>query len=320
MKKTILILLIIPIITFSCKQKSETFNIAIVAIVEIDPITDLRKGFKDEFDASEFARTNKYTYKEYNAQNDASIQVQIIDKLTIDRPNMIYVLGTPLAQSIQKRLPDILLVQGTSTDPVAAGLADSWEGSGRKYIATTDLPPIDIQVKLIKALTPEVTKLGVIYNPGEINSIAVINRLKKYLLEFETNIILVERPISNTSEVVAVMNSIIGNVDALYLPPDNTAHAAIPVIGKLANELGLPFYATVESAIEEGALATLSLDFYQMGRETALLALETLNGKDPAHLPIKTSENPVITLNRQMAEKLGISIEGISECANVIVR
>lgn len=308
------------LLSCSDEKKSNIFNIAIVSIVEIDPIAQLRNGFKEEFSNSDFAKSNKYNFSEYNAQNDAGIQVQIIDKLTTDKPDLIYVLGTPLAQSIQRRLPEVLLVQGTSTDPVAANLADSWEGSGRKYIATTDLPPIDIQINLIKSLTPQVSRLGVIYNPGEVNSIAVIRRLKEYIIDSKTEISLIERPIASSAEVATAVNSLIGKSDAIYLPPDNTAHAAIPVIGKICYDLKIPFYATVESALDYGALSTLSLDFYEMGKETARLALEVINGKSPENLPIRASTNPIISINSDVAQRLGISIERFKEKKNYRIK
>ena len=271
-------------------------------------------------DSSEFVKLHKIKYAEYNAQNDASIQNQIVDKVLINKPDLVYVLGTPIAQAIQKRMPDVLLVQGTATDPVSAGLANSWDGSGKNYIATTDLPPIDKQIELIRTLTPDVKRLGVIYNPGEINSVAVIERLKQYISSNNVTIQLVERSISTTSDVATAISSLIGKADAIYLPPDNTAHAAIPVIGRVANEFKIPFYATVESALDNGALATLSLDFVQMGRETAYLTLEVLNGKDPKTMPIKASENPTITINGKVSKSLSIDLSSFMNKPNYIIK
>lgn len=321
MKKLIsLILILIIIAGCNSSKEKDTFDIAIISIVEIEPIVQLRKGFKEVMDSSKFAKRHKLKYSEYNAQNDASIQNQIIDKIFLDKPDLIYVLGTPIAQAVQKRIPDVLLVQGTATDPVSAGLADSWVGSGRNYIATTDLPPIDKQIELIRELTPSVKKLGIIYNPGEINSVAVISRLKNYISPEKIDIEFVERAISTTSDVATAINSLVGKADAIYLPPDNTAHAAIPVIGRVANEYKIPFYATVESALNEGALAALSLDFFQMGKETAYLALEVLNGKDPKTMPIKASENPTITINGKVAESLGIDLSPFENKPNFIIK
>lgn len=321
MKKLISLILILFVFAgCNSNKRKDTFDIAIISIVEIDPIVQLRKGFKEVIDSSEFAKQHRIKYSEYNAQNDASIQNQIIDKVLLDKPDLVYALGTPIAQAVQKRMPDVLLVQGTATDPVAAGLANSWEGSGKNYIATTDLPPINKQIKLIRQLTPNVKRLGVIYNPGEINSVAVIERLRKYISSNNIDIQLVERAISTTSDVATAINSLIGKADAIYLPPDNTAYAAIPVIGRVANEYKLPFYATVESALDDGALATLSLDFLQMGKETAFLTLEVLNGKDPKTMPIKASENPTISINRKVAESLSIDLSSFEKMPNYLIK
>ena len=106
-------------------------------------------------------------------------------------------------------------------------------------------------------------------------------------------------------------------LDAIYLPPDNTAHAAIPVIGKFAKEQKIPFYATVKSALDDGALATLSLDFVQLGRESAALVLDVLAGKDPATTPIRLNENPSMFVNAKAAANLGVDIEQFRKRPNV---
>lgn len=317
----LIILLIFSLGMLGClKDKSSEktkFRVAIVSIVEIEPIVELRKGFREVFENSDFAKKHEVIINEFNAQNDSSLINQIVDKLSTEKPNLIYALGTPIAQAIQKRIPDVLLVQGAVTDPVAAGLAKSWQGSGRNYVATTDLPPISIQVKLIKELTPSVKKLGVIYNPGEVNSVAVISRLRQYIKENVIDLRMVERPISNTSEVARAIQSLWGNADAIYLPPDNTAHAAIAVIGKFSREKKLPFYTTVSSGLGEGALATLSLDFITLGQESAKLALRVLSGEDPGKIPILPNENPIISINGKLAKEYSINIDAFKNRPNV---
>ena len=325
MRKVILfcfILMITPLFTSCTNQKEEpsSYSIAIISLVEIDPVIELRNGFKDYFIKSDFAKKNKIEFIEYNAQNDASITNQIIDKLLVNKPNMIYALGTPIAQGVQKRLPDTLLIQGAGTDPIAAGLADSWDASGRNFVATTDLPPVSKQLDLIAQLTPSIRRLGIIYNPGEVNSVAVVSRIRTSLKKDGRELVLVERSVSNSSEVATAAQSLIGNVDAIYVPPDNTVHAAIPVVGKFAKEFKIPFYATVSSAIDDGALATLSLDFYALGEDSAKLALRVLNGEDPAKLPIIPLENPKITINKKIADELGLDTNLFSNNPNYFVQ
>lgn len=293
------------------------FDVAIVSIVEIEPIVELREGFREVFEASEFAQERNVKFEEFNAQGDAGLINQIADQIVTEEPDLVYVLGTPAAQAIQQRAPDVLLLQGAATDPVAAGLAESWEGSGRRYIATSDLPPIEQQLELIKELTPEARRIGIIYNPGEVNSVSVIQRLREQLKQGIFDFELVERPIANSSEVATAVQSLLGNMDVIYVPPDNTAHAAIPVIGQFVRENNIPFYATVSTALDEGALATLSLDFDELGRESARLALAVLEGADPATMPIAITQTPDVFINTDVAQDLKLDLESFRGRPNV---
>jgi putative ABC transport system substrate-binding protein len=302
------------------KAIDDRFDVVIFSIVEIEPITQLRQGFKEVFSSSDFAQGREVQIREYNAQGDSGLINQIADKIVAEKPDLVYALGTPVAQAIQKRDPELLVLQGAATDPVEAGLAESWDGSGRNYIATSDLPPISKQMELIRDLTPNVRRLGVIYNPGETNSVAVVSRLRVYINDGKLGWQLVESHISNTSDVSTAMRSLLGRADAVYLPPDNTAHAAIPVIGQIATENKLPFYATVDSALEEGALAALALDFTQLGRESAQLALAVLQGQDPSTMPIKLNESPIVSINRSVARNLGLDLAKFQSRPRVQIR
>lgn len=305
----ILIVIIFGIRFFINKKRTAGVNIAVISIVEIEPIAELRNGFKNQLSKSEFAKNNKILYSDFNAQGENSIINQIVDDVILKKYDLVYVLGTPISQAIQKRDPNIIIVQGAVTDPIEAGLAASWEGSKKNYAATTDLPPINKQIELIKSLTPNVKRLGIIYNPSEINSVAVIKRLKSNISQNNINIELVERGISNTSEAITAVESMKGKIDAIYLPPDNTAHAAIKVIGKIANDSKIPFYATVKNATQDGALAALSLDFYTLGEESADIAVRILDKKEIAgNIPIKPNENPRIFINEKVANSLNINL------------
>ncbi len=297
-------------------NQKDFFRVEIVSQVEIDPIIQLRKGFRDEFTNSQFARTKTVTLSEVNAQGDQALMNQIADKIAVDKPNLVYVLGTSAAQTIQKRAPDILLVQGAVTDPVAAGLAASWTGSGRKYVATSDLPPIATQLRLIQELTPKIKRLGVIYNPGESNSVAVVSRLRG---EVRGGLRLVEKPISNSADVATVLAALQGRIDGIYIPPDNTAHSALPVIGKFCRDNRLPLYASVRSALDSGALATMSLDFVELGKESADLALQVLNGSDPGSIPIQVNRNPAVSISSSTAGFLGVDLAAFEGKPNIVV-
>lgn len=296
-------------------------TISIVSIVKIDPITQLEDGFKKHIEESKLSKKDSINITYDNALGDASLQNQIVDKIIRQKPDLVYVLGTPLAQAIQKRDPSITIVQGTVTDPIAAGLANSWEHPGKNYAATTDLPPIALQIKLIKDVRPNIQSLGIIYNTGEVNSVAVVSRIREYIAANKLAIKLEERPIANTSELATATQSLKGKAQAIYIPPDNTVHAGLKVVCKIANNNGIPVFATVENSIDDGALVALSLDFYKLGEESADIALTILDGtKKAGEIPIVPNESPNIYINESISKNLKLDLTKVKMNKNVTLK
>jgi putative ABC transport system substrate-binding protein len=310
-KIVLLVVLVVVLIVLALwlTKRRESKTIAIVSIVKIEPITQLEDGFKKKISESKFAKEAEIRFTYDNAQNDASLQNQIVDKIIQAKPDLVYVLGTPIATAIQKRDPSLIIVQGAVTDPVEAGLANSWDKSGKNYAATTDLPPIDKQLILIKQLIPNISALGVIYNTSESNSVAVVKRIRAYIEQNKLAIKLEERPVANTSEVSTATDSLNGRVQAIYIPPDNTVHAALQVVCKVASDHKIPVFTTVESSLAFGALAALSLDYNKLGEQSADIALLILEGKaKPGEIQIKPTDNPKIVINQKAAAALGIDL------------
>jgi|GEM_PF-1560976 len=324
-KKAFWLVIILAIIAITAvwllnnKPKQKNIKtISIVSIVKIDPITQLEEGFKKRILESTLAESDSIVFTYDNAQGDASLQNQIIDKIIRNKPDLVYVLGTPIAIAIQKRDSSLIIVQGTVTDPIEAGLALSWDGSGKNYAATTDLPPVDKQITLIKQLIPNMKSLGIVYNTGEVNSVAVVKRIRKYIEDNNLDIKLQERAVANTSEVSTATESLKGKVEAIYIPPDNTVHAAIQVVCKVANDNKIPVFTTVESSLKDGAFVALSLDYFKLGEESADIALLILEGKAKAsEIPIKPTDDPIFIINKKVANALNIDFSGVREQPNV---
>jgi putative tryptophan/tyrosine transport system substrate-binding protein len=302
-------------------RTSETanFTLAVASIVEIEPIVQLRQGFDEVFDASDFAKQHKIRTLKYNAQGDPGLINQVADKITSDKPDLIYVLGTPLAQAIVSRNPQSLVLQGGATDPVSAGLAKSWEGSGNHYFATSDLPPVAEVLSLVTQLSPQAKRIGLIYNPGETNATAVVARMRAEVSRAFPNLKLIERSISSTGDIPLVLDSLRGKIDALVLPPDNTVYAAIAQITSVATSDHIPVFATTSNAVKDGALATLTIDYKQLGRDAARLALQVLGGAKPGDLPIQYTKSPQILVSAKAAKALGIDLSAVRVKPNVSV-
>ena len=325
MKKKIFISIAVVVVLIAAailltKRRPEK-TIAIVSIVKIEPITQLEDGFKKRIKESDFAKRDSIIFTYDNAQNDASLQNQIVDKIIRNKPDLVYVLGTPIATAIQKRDSSLIIIQGAVTDPIEAGLAKSWDGSGKNYAATTDLPPVDKQIILIRQLIPNIKALGVIYNTGEVNSVAVVKRIRKYIEDNKLDIKLEERPVANTSEVSTATESLNGKVQAMYIPPDNTVYAALKVVCKVANDYKIPVFTSVETSLADGAFAALSLDYTKLGEQSADIALLILQGKvKPGEIPIKPTENPRIIINQKIATALNIDLSSVKGKVNIEIK
>jgi len=279
--------------------------IEVASIVEIEPIRELRDGFEDEIARSSLG--NRVDYIERNAQGESGNMNQIAAEVSRLHPRAVYVLGTPLAQAIQKQNPSVPLFQGAVTDPVAAGLANSWDGSGRPYAATSDRPPVDRILDTITRLTPGKRALGVIYNPGESNSVAVITALRGAAADKGYSIH--EYGVGGIQDLPSAIASATANSEVLFVPPDNTVTSGLKGLISRAIASRVPVYATTSDAVKLGALAAVSTNFKDLGRETADIVLKVLvDGKNPATIPIQLPKSQEIIVNSRVARLLNISL------------
>lgn len=290
----------------SAAPAEQSRQIVIASIVEIQPIAELRTGFREVLDASSL--NGSITYVERNAQGDAALIAQIAAEVARTTPALVYVLGTPLAQAIQQRAPDVTVVQGAVTDPVAAGLADSWLGSGRKYAANSDSPPVERIVALLRQLRPDARTVGVLYNPGESNSVAVVTKLKDALAG--TGLSLREFNVTSASDISAATTAAVNSADVLFVPPDNIVTGGMQGIVQAASNRRVAVFATTADAVRAGALAAVTTDFTDLGRQAGRIALQILvDGRDPATMPIAVPDDLKIVVSRRAAQLLGVPLD-----------
>ena len=152
---------------------------AVTAIVEHQALDAARDGVKDELKAAGFEAGKNLKYEYQSAQGNTGTAAQIARKYVGDRPDAIVAIATPSAQAVVAATKDIPVVYSAVTDPVAAKLVKSWDASGTNVTGVSDLSPLDKHLELIKQVVPNAKRVGVIYSPGEANSVAIIEALKK---------------------------------------------------------------------------------------------------------------------------------------------
>ena len=222
--------------------------------------------------------------------------------------DLIFSIATPptLACASAVEGTDIPVVFAALTDPVDAGLADNWTVPGGQITGASDWADVYLQVKLGMDIYPA-ERLGVVYNAGEPNSVVQLNELKK--VQASLNITeIVEATAATTADVYAAAQSLVGRVDAIWEPSDNTVAGAIDSVVQVCEDNDIPLFASDVGMAEGGCISGYGLDYYVNGQTAGELAARVLEGEDPAIIPIATTPMTIIYLCPDAAARMGVTI------------
>ena len=256
-----------------------------------------------------------FTVKYDNCMADANVMEQIISDFIADDVDLMVGVATPVAMAMQADTEDnqIPVIFAAVSDPLATGVVESLEAPGANVTGTSDFLDTTAVMNLIFAANPEADKIGLLYDLGQDASTTAINDAKAYL--DAKNIEYVERTGTTVDEVSLAADALIADeVDAIFIPSDNTImQAELTIYEKLA-DAGIPHYTGADSFALNGAFLGYGVDYANLGVETANMIAEVLlDGKEPATLPVKTFDNGTATINPEVCEKLGLDYATISE-------
>jgi putative ABC transport system substrate-binding protein len=274
--------------------------------VEHPALDAVRNGFIDYLNDKGYVEGEIVTYDINFAQADFGTATLIADKLVGLNPDLVLAIATPSAQAMVNATETIPILYSAITDPVGAGLVSSLDGGGKNVTGTTDLSPVDRQFELILEIVPDIKKLGFIYNAGESNSLKSLEQAKEEGAKLGIEII--EATASNSSEVMAAAESLVGKVDAIHIPTDNTVVSAFEAITKVCMDNGIPLFAADVDSVPRGAVAAIAIDYYRLGLQTGRMAIAILEGKNPGDMPTESLEDLLLYVNLASAEKIGIEI------------
>lgn len=304
LKKISFALLIAIIGSFYFLYPKKDNGKSIIAITQLAPhpsLDAIRQGIIDE--VSPLGANVEILYE--NAQGNIALATQIAQKLVSLNPKVIVSITTPSTQAVYNlaHKNNVPVIFSGVSDPVAAKLIDASTRKGQGITGVSDFSPVEQQVALIKALQPHLKKIGVLYNAGEMNSVAVIKRLEEVLKQ--ESIEVVKATVANTQEVSTVAASLIGQVEAIYFPNDNTIASSLESVLNVV-DFKMPVYASDPQSVERGCIGAAAYGQYEIGQETGKLLVKYLKGEPLENLPVQTVQKVTITLNQQVADKLGI--------------
>ena len=307
LKKNYLLFLVLSLVLLcTFNLGAEEYEIGISQFVEHPSLDLAREGFIDQLAEEGFVENENLKIDTQSAQADFSTAQTIAQRFKQNRPDLILAIATPSAQTAANIITDIPVLITAVTDPVEAGIVETMESPGANITGTTDMNPVDKQLELIRDFLPEIKNLGIIYNPGEVNSTVQVEIAKEKAKEMDVNI--VEATVSNSSEVSLAVSSLVGNVDAIYVPTDNIIVSAMPTVLQTAYNNNIPVFASENNSVEQGAIATLGIDYYQLGKQTGSMAAKILNGADPSEMAVESSEELKLYINKSSADQIGLKV------------
>ncbi|AHF06201.1 ABC transporter substrate-binding protein [Desulfitobacterium metallireducens] len=292
--------------TTQTTSKAQTLKkVGILQVVEHPSLNEIREAIVKELGDKGFKDGENITIDYQNAQGDQSNLKTMAQKFVNGKYDLIIAIATPSAQAVVSETKEIPIVFSAVLDPIGAGVIQNFEKPGGNVTGTSNAVSAEKVMELASQITPGIKKIGTVYNPGESNAAWVINSLKEYTAK--NNINLVEATVTNSSEVQQAANSLVGKVDAIFIPNDNTVATAMPVVSQIAIKAKLPVYVTADSLVRDGGLATNGINYTTLGQETADMAVEVLNGKKPGDISAKTMSKMNVYLNKDTANALGIT-------------
>ncbi len=316
MKKITLMSLVVLVVVMisamllgGCAKETE-YLIGITQIVDHPALNAAREGFIDALADEGFVKGENVTFIFKDANGDTNNASTIAESFVADEVDMILAISTPSAEAAANATSDIPILITAVTDPVESKLVNSMEEPGNNVSGTHDNVPLEVlkkQLELMQDLTPGLKTFGVIYNSGEINSVVQVETLEEVAGEMGLQ---VERAaITSTNEVAQAAESLVGKVEAFYIPTDNTVVSAISSVIQVAEEHKIPIIAAEENTVDNGALATYGIIYYELGYQTGQMAARVLRGEaEPATMPIEGQNEFFYVVNKTAAKNMGVEL------------
>lgn len=269
------------------------------------PMSDqIKKGITDGFKAAGYEEHKTITYDFENASGDQALWQSIGQKFASSDLAIVMPIGREMGKIVANVVKQKPIVFGAVTDPVSAGLVSSVEHPGANATGTSDPTSVQKQLDLLKKLIPKAKNVGIIFNPNDADNTFFLQQAKTYAGNLKIEILAVP---FTAGEIASTTKSLAKKADTLMLLP----HTSIPVQEALIHAALATKTALIgadESSVQKGAIAAWGVDYYQIGLQTAEIAVQILHGKKPGDIPVSTVTEANLFINTATAKKIELRI------------
>ena len=303
----ILLTSLISLHQLKADKKKDVFRIGISQFITHQSLDATREGFVDELSKQGYVEGKNIEIDLQNAQGEQRNLKTISQKLA-ESSDVVLAIATPSAQSLANTTQTTPVIFSAVTDPVSAKLVESREHPGGNVNGTSDQSSdaISTQINLIKKVLPKAKTIGILYTQSEPNSVVQKDEAKR-LLE-EKGFTVVEKTILDSNNVKAAAESLMAEVDMVFVPTDNIISSTMETVKQVSIKHKVPVFGGSTEMIAVGGLYNYGTNYEELGRQTARMLIRVLKGEKPENIAVELPEKLELHTNQEMADALGIDI------------
>lgn len=291
-------------------SKEKTYTIGISQFAEHGSLDNCREGFLAGLAEEGFVEGENLTVLFDNAQTDTGTASTISDNYVSKKVDLICAIATPCAMSAYNSTmnTDIPVIYTAVSDPVGAGLAKEDGSPVGNITGTCDALAVDAQLQMIRQILPDATKVGIIYTTSEANSVSTIAEYKEVADNYGFEI--VDVGINTIADVDLAAADLVTKVDCITNLTDNTVVSALQTVLAKANDAGIPVFGSEVEQVKAGCVASMGLEYFELGKQTGHMAAKVLKGEAAASdMNFESITEPSLYVNTAAAAKVNLVLD-----------
>ena len=303
----ILLTSLISLHQLKADKKKDVFRIGISQFITHQSLDATREGFVDELAKQGYIEGKNIEIDLQNAQGEQR-NLKTISQQLAESSDVVLAIATPSAQSLANTTQTTPVIFSAVTDPVSAKLVESREHPGGNVTGTSDQSSdaISTQINLIKKVLPKDKTIGILYTQSEPNSVVQKDEAKR-LLE-EKGFTVVEKTILDSNNVKAAAESLMAEVDMVFVPTDNIISSTMETVKQVSIKHKVPVFGGSTEMVAVGGLYNYGTNYEELGRQTARMLIRVLKGEKPENIAVELPEKLELHTNKEIADALGIDI------------
>lgn len=289
------------------KEPAKEANVGLVQLVDQTSLNIIREAIVDEFAKQGYEEGKNLNLNYQNAAGNPSSLQTICSQFAGENDDVIVAIATGAAQSAQNYASEIPLVFSAVSDPLSAGLVEDLDHPGGNITGTSNEIQTDQILDLIGEVCPDAKVIGALYTPGEVNGIFTLNHFKDEAAK--RGYTVVEKTGTDLTTLQQAEDVLLKDVDVLFSPNDNIVASGMSALSESAIQAGVPYFVAADSMVMDGGLGTVGIDYEELGRETARMAVNVIEGTKAGDIPVKVFRDNLNTyINEETAKRLNLNL------------